>query len=426
MSDAERVNIEALHQALIDNLVERDLINRPSIEAAFRAIPRHLFLPDTPLEAVYKDDAIPTKKDDHGRAISSSSQPAMMAIMLEQLDIQPGDHVLEVGAGTGYNAALMSYLVGEHGRVTTIDIDQDIVNAAQTHLQNAGCTNVTVICGDGMNGFAAHAPYNRIILTVGGWEIAPAWREQLNPDGRLLLPLSLKGPQFSIAFAKQNGHLTSHSVHGCGFMRLHGPNAGPDQSIPIDPESNILLGYEDNFDEPRRINKESIHRWLTTHYHDQALDIHLLPRQAWRSLMFWLAIHEPNLIDISVRGEMAHNEAAPFLFGRDGESPWRMSIGALEEDNLAVYVRPADDQLQPDDPMATFELGVRGYGVGNTAVHKLISHAQNWQAAGRPNAEAMQVDVYPVDTPIAAETAVRRRWHTFVITFNEATKRTYE
>src|SRR5262245_64792458 len=106
-----------LHRALIDALVSRHGIKDPRAEAAFRAIPRHLFLPDVPLAEAYRNEAIPTKLAD-GEAISSSSQPEMMAIMLEQLALEPGLRVLEIGAGTGYNAALRSEerRVGKDGR----------------------------------------------------------------------------------------------------------------------------------------------------------------------------------------------------------------------------------------------------------------------------------------------------------------------
>ncbi|MCA1599640.1 MAG: methyltransferase domain-containing protein, partial [Chloroflexi bacterium] len=161
------------HRALIDALRDTGHIATPRVETAFRAIPRHIFLPDVPLETVYADDAIPTKKRD-GAAISSSSQPAVMAVMLEQLNLQRGQRVLEIGAGTGYNAALMAHIVGDTGRVIAIDIDDDIVAGARAHVAAAGVDNVEVVRGDGANGYPDDAPYDRIILTVSAWDIAPA------------------------------------------------------------------------------------------------------------------------------------------------------------------------------------------------------------------------------------------------------------
>src|SRR5512146_3300442 len=110
----------------------------PRVEAAFRAVPRHLFLPDLTPEEAYRDEAIPTKRLQTGQIVSSSSQPSIMAIMLEQLALEPGQRVLEIGAGTGYNAALIAHLVGETGHVVSLDIDQDIVDAAWLHLAATG------------------------------------------------------------------------------------------------------------------------------------------------------------------------------------------------------------------------------------------------------------------------------------------------
>jgi protein-L-isoaspartate(D-aspartate) O-methyltransferase len=184
--------IAGYQEALVEKLVLMGCIKSPNIEEAFRIIPRHLFTPGVALEKVYSDISIPTKILD-GKLVSSSSQPAIMAIMLEQLQLQPGHRVLEIGAGTGFNAGLMAYLVGDSGQVVTVDIDEDIVESAQEHLTSAGLDKVKVVCGDGGMGYAKDAPYDRIILTVGSWDIVPAWWEQLKPGGRLLMPLEIKG-----------------------------------------------------------------------------------------------------------------------------------------------------------------------------------------------------------------------------------------
>src|SRR6185503_18791702 len=103
------------------------------------------------LAEVYRDRAIGTKRLD-GQYVSSSSQPEIMAIMLEMLDLQPGHRVLEIGAGTGFNAALLAHLVGESGEVVAIDVDDDIVEAARARLAAAGYERVRVILGDGALG----------------------------------------------------------------------------------------------------------------------------------------------------------------------------------------------------------------------------------------------------------------------------------
>jgi len=189
-----------LRAALVDQLQASGVLTQPRVLAAFRAVPRHLFLPGVPLAEAYRDDAIPTKMAE-GRAISSSSQPAIMAIMLEQLAVQPGQHILEIGAGTGYNAALLGELVGPSGWVVTVDIDEDIVLGARAHLADANVQNVRVVQADGGDGYAPNAPYDRIIVTAGAWDIPPAWHAQLMSGGWLVLPLALgNGVQNAIAF----------------------------------------------------------------------------------------------------------------------------------------------------------------------------------------------------------------------------------
>jgi protein-L-isoaspartate(D-aspartate) O-methyltransferase len=88
--------------------------------------------------------------------------------------LAPGQRVLEIGAGTGYNAALMAHIVGGSGEVVTVDIERDLVDAARDHLEAAGFGRVRVVLGDGGDGHPGGAPYDRIILTVGAWDVAPA------------------------------------------------------------------------------------------------------------------------------------------------------------------------------------------------------------------------------------------------------------
>ena len=105
---APAVNTEALRTALVETLRARGRLQSPAIAAAFAQVPRHLFVPDVSLDEASRDTFIATKRQPDGEVISSSSQPEIMAIMLEQLDLRPGQRVLEIGAGTGYNAALLA------------------------------------------------------------------------------------------------------------------------------------------------------------------------------------------------------------------------------------------------------------------------------------------------------------------------------
>ncbi|MEU7020220.1 methyltransferase, FxLD system [Streptomyces sp. NPDC046203] len=200
---ADAPAVDRLRARLVDRLVKTGAVRTRSVEDAMRTVPRHSFVPDAPLEKAYEDAPVNTKYDEGGISISCASQPSIVGLMLEQLGVEPGHRVLEIGAGTGYNAGLLGHLVGETGHVTTIDVDDDIVQGARTGLAAAGIDNVEVVLGDGAVGHRVNAPYDRLVATVGAHGVPHAWLDQLAPGGRLLAPLRLRGSvSRSIAFER--------------------------------------------------------------------------------------------------------------------------------------------------------------------------------------------------------------------------------
>lgn len=192
--------VEAIEQRL-----ERWL--DPRVRNAFLRVPRHLFLDHVyrqqgdrlawdyiarpTQEEIYRDEALVTKIDEQGRPLSSSSQPSVMALQLELLDLRPGLAVLEIGTGTGYNAALMGVLVSPAGQITSIDLDHELITAALQHLQAAGITNVLAMEADGFEGCREYAPYHRLLSTCAVRALPRSWSEQLALDGILLVNLRL-------------------------------------------------------------------------------------------------------------------------------------------------------------------------------------------------------------------------------------------
>ncbi|HVX42920.1 MAG TPA: methyltransferase domain-containing protein, partial [Mycobacteriales bacterium] len=207
-----------LRDALVDRLCQWHVIRTEAIEAALRSVPRHRFVPEVSIEAAYEDKPIPTKWKADGSPSSSASQPMIVAWQLEQLGAQPGDRILEIGAGTGYNAALLAELVGQSGEVTSVEFDPDMAERARHTLADTGYKSVRVITADGEYGCADRAPYDRIIVTTGAWDIPPAWADQLIPNGRLVVPLRLPGWPISIAFQRNEGLWRSISTHSLGFI----------------------------------------------------------------------------------------------------------------------------------------------------------------------------------------------------------------
>jgi len=154
-----------------------------------------------------------------------------MVAMARLLDVAPGQRILEIGAGTGYNAAVLARLVGEHGAVTTVDIDAELAALAREHLAVAGFDRVAVITADGWNGNVTNAPYDRIVVTASVADIAPDWIAQLTDGGKIVLPfVLLAGLQAVLGFRKEGTALVSTSVIPGGFMRLRGP-AGPQPEV---------------------------------------------------------------------------------------------------------------------------------------------------------------------------------------------------
>lgn len=131
-------DIRKYQQDLVEYLKKANYLNTPQVEEAFLKVPRHLFLPGEPLDKVYSDIAIAMKRGEEGQWTSSSSMPAIMAIMLEQLDLKPGQRVLEIGAGSGFNAGLIASIIGPSGKVVTVDIQPDLIEHARKCLDTAG------------------------------------------------------------------------------------------------------------------------------------------------------------------------------------------------------------------------------------------------------------------------------------------------
>ncbi|MDQ6898913.1 MAG: methyltransferase domain-containing protein [Candidatus Dormibacteraeota bacterium] len=222
-----------LNERLIASLIDSGAISQPAIAAAFRATPRQYFLPGLSLAEAYADEAIRTKTGDDGVALSSASQPAIVAIMLQQLQVEPGDRVLEVGTGTGYNAALLVHLVGPTGHVVSLDVDEDLCARARENLARAGVGGAEVKRQDGAQGWPERAPFDRIVVTASAADLSPQWLWQLRQGGRLVVPMALleaARPHLCATFVKNSGRLRGESVQCCGFLPLRG-ELGPKSGL---------------------------------------------------------------------------------------------------------------------------------------------------------------------------------------------------
>jgi len=235
---------DALHETMIEKVKEMGYAQRPEVERVLRDVPRHEFVPEASPDAAYDPyQAVITHRFSDGASLSCASAPFVVAMMLDQLNAQLGNRILEIGAGTGYNASLLAELTGNAANVVTVDIDADVTAQASQALTAAGYPEVRVSTGDGAAGVPEHAPYDRIIATVSPWDIPHAWWDQLAPSARLVVPLRWRGQARSVAFAYQDGRLVADAVELCGFVYLVGENEG-ELSAPITDSETITLHWD--------------------------------------------------------------------------------------------------------------------------------------------------------------------------------------
>jgi protein-L-isoaspartate(D-aspartate) O-methyltransferase len=231
------------HAAMVEAILRTGGTHTSAVEQALRTVPRHAFLPGATLDQAYDPDlAVITKRAADGSALSCASVPTLVASMLEQLQVRPGDRIFECGAGTGYNAALLACPAGPDGTVTTVDIDADIAASAADALRQTGYPHVRVLAGDGAAGASRDGPFTRAIITVGAWDLPPAWWDQLAP-GRLVVPLRWRGQTRAVAFVHDGyGVMRSDSVQLCGFVPMIGQDG--EKTATIDPDGRVSLHWD--------------------------------------------------------------------------------------------------------------------------------------------------------------------------------------
>jgi protein-L-isoaspartate(D-aspartate) O-methyltransferase len=352
----------------VAELRAQGVISTDQVAQAFLTIPREVFVtffyeqeggtwvrreaeegePDAWIGAVYRDKPpLITLLDEHQLPISCSSAPGAMAMMLEALAPEPGMRVLEIGAGTGYNAALLAFLVGNPTLVTTIELEESLAQAAEKAL-HASVGPVSVRVGDGRLGVRDRAPYNRIIATASAPGIPRAWYEQLAPGGRIVMDMkgSLGRGRFLIVEKRPNGSAVAHfDPHYLSFMPLRSR-----LSLATHPVSRLLR-------EP-----ETLHISVSS---DQATD--LLHGQDFQWFLQWF---QPGIMLVR---EMP---------GADGR-PFYTIIDPKKETII---------QLSPDKPSGSWNGGWVGTQHGGEHLWDTILRAyEQWDHLGSPGLDAYSV-----------------------------------
>lgn len=187
--------------------------------AAMRRVPRHEFVPGHLRASAYEDCPLPIG---HGQTIS---QPYIVAFMTEQLALKPTDRVLEIGTGSGYQAAVLAELVAE---VYTIEIIQPLAEQARATLSRLGYTNVMIRVGDGHKGWPEKAPFDAIIVTCAPEDVPQALVDQLKDGGRMIIPVGPLWDQELVLLEKKQGRITRTDVLPVRFVpMISGTTNGP-------------------------------------------------------------------------------------------------------------------------------------------------------------------------------------------------------
>lgn len=203
-------------QRMVAGLRGRGLVFSKRVEEALLKVPRHLFVPPDVRSQAYRDTPLPIGD---GQTISA---PHMVAVMAEALELSEGHRVLEIGAGSGYNAAVMAELVGPSGKVITLERHPSLAEKASRVLLEAGYSNVQVVVGDGSLGYPEEAPYDRISVTCGAPRVPEPLVEQLRDGGIMLIPVGGLEYQSLLRFRKLGGRMLSEDLGSVVFVPLIG------------------------------------------------------------------------------------------------------------------------------------------------------------------------------------------------------------
>ncbi len=209
------MTFEEKRTELVKQLRREGRIKTIEVEKAFLETPRELFVPESLKNLSYIDTPL---EIGNGQTISA---PHMVAIMCEGLDIKKGQKILEIGAGSGYHAAIISKLVGKEGHVYTIERLPSLAEKAKNNLENAGITNVTIENGDGSLGLQKYAPYERIYVTCASPDIPPPLIKQLKDQGKLMIPVGKMICNLELV-EKIGDEIVTMDLGGCAFVPLVG------------------------------------------------------------------------------------------------------------------------------------------------------------------------------------------------------------
>ena len=346
---------------------------------AFMATPRHRFVqryrtfhsnqwheitPDTlkdHLSTLYADHPLALFGEDDANIPSTISQPSLVLRMLDMLQIEPGHQIFELGAGSGWNAALMGYLVGEKGQVHSLEIIPEVAQTAAENVAGMGIENVNIVAADGGDGYAAGAPYDRAIFTAGSFDLPRHFYEQMKEGGLLLIVIKNSGGGDCLfLLRKVNDHFESIDSHPCGFVPMRG-------KYEIDSLAPIELEQLPNWNDLQQQQLSKTPFW----WGSKGMGVRMWATIGIRS---FLDVSEPTFRIFKESGAADHDLSKQF-FGL-----WNEHLGSL--------VIAKDESLI-------------AYG-SHDSKDRLIGLLKEWIDLGMPSTANMKLHIYPIDVSLSA------------------------
>ena len=392
-------NVEKYQQQLLDQTrkLYRETPVSAATENAYLATPRHCFVrryrewgtrewrevtPDNLTEhlaTLYANRPVILFGDDDQDIPSTISQPSFVLRLLDLMRLEPGHSVFELGAGSGWNAALLGRLVAPGGRVTSLEIIPEVAQRAADNIRSLGISNVDVVAADGAEGYPDAAPYDRAIFTAGAFDLPRYFYDQLRDDGLLLVVIKTEGGGDNLfILRKVGGHFESIESMPCGFVQLRG-------------------SYQFQHLEPALI-EEAIPEWKDLQRNEVGR------RRFWwggkgragftwttRGVRSFLGITEPTFRTFKT-ARLDENGIEHHYFGL--WDPNNRSLVVAKDDWLTSYGNPGSGE-------------------------RLMSRLQTWLDLGMPNASCFDLKVFPIDARVevgAGQWLVKRRDSQFLWT----------
>jgi protein-L-isoaspartate(D-aspartate) O-methyltransferase len=210
------LSFEQERQQMVRTQLVRRGIHAEAVLRAMETVPRHLFVPESIRADAYADRALPLPDN------QTISQPFIVALMAQTLDLRSGERVLDIGTGSGYAAAVLSLLSQE---VYTVERSETLAETARQRLANLGYTNIHVVCGDGTMGLPAYSPYDAMHVAAASPWVPRPLRQQLAEGGRLVIPVGGDKEQLLLQVRKQDGITHVSQFGGVRFVPLVGEHA---------------------------------------------------------------------------------------------------------------------------------------------------------------------------------------------------------